>query len=194
MLTDDDPDLPVTKNGFVRTFLYPCDFYELPELRMRALSDFALESGTLHYYLKLLRDSPLMNETKGDDLSIESIVPPSEEGMADFESLIKHEWDQRSDEVWWVGDWTHHESALDHSDFLEHILLDEAGQWAVLLSPEDHGYLIGDPNTSRAILSAWKTTPRDEIDRYLSNMNGEDNAASDQADKILNHAVAGLWT
>jgi hypothetical protein len=83
---------------------------------------------------------------------------------------------------------------MSHSQFLEHVLLDETGAWAVLFSPEDHGYLIAARSTSCDILKSWKTTPRDEISRYERDLERDAGAERDEKQRILDHALAGAWT
>lgn len=194
LLVDDNPDYPVTAAGVVRTLLYPCDLYELPEERMAALRDFALASGSMRYYIKLLRGSPLVYERTGT-LSVDEVVPPpSEEDIPPFESHAEQHWDRRVDDLWWWGEWSTAASSMNHSQFLEHVLLDETGAWAVLFSPEDHGYLIAARSISRDILKSWDTTPRDEISRYERDLERDAGVEADEKRRILDYALAGAWT
>jgi hypothetical protein len=83
----------------------------------------------------------------------------------------------------------------DEAGQTPHILLDELGAWAVLLSPQDYGYLVAYRGTSRAILRAWQTTPSDEIDRYIEDVGeaGREELAHDWEHRVIDYARAGLW-
>ena len=63
----------------------------------------------------------------------------------------------------------------------------------MLFSPEDHGYLIADPSTSRVILTAWNTTPHAEIETYVADFDEKGELGGDYAQRIFGHAVDGLW-
>lgn len=199
MLAEVSPDYPVTTEGFVRTLLYPCDFYQLPEERMLALREYALASGSEGYYVKLLTGSPWLYEPP-DPSARNEVLPPSSEHLASFATHIEETWRRQSKALYWRGRWPPDDRLPDHSEFMEHVLLDDAGAWAFLFSDEDHGYLVSDTDTSRKILAAFRTSPGDELERYSSyvdefsaRLGDRAPEATESAQAILEHARAGAW-
>jgi hypothetical protein len=194
MLVDDNPDTPRAADGFVLTLLWPCDAYDLPEERELALRDYALTSGSREYHVKLLRGSPWVYEAP-PGLPVEQLTPsPDDEDGTTFMAFVEQHWHRRAEDLWWSGEWPSGRSVLDHFKFLEHVLLDGCGRWAILFSPEDHGYLVSDPSTSNDILALWKTTPEEEVERYAADLAGGSILDVRTGEEILRHATAALWT
>src|SRR4051794_5888925 len=78
MLVDPSPEYPVTRNGYVRTFLYPCDFYELPADRMAALRTYAIATESTAYFAKALSQTPWAYVPPQSAAHAEIVPPPGE--------------------------------------------------------------------------------------------------------------------
>jgi hypothetical protein len=188
LLADDDACYPEAGVGFLRTFIYPCD-YELPADRARILGSV---SDTDVVYAKLLwgEIGYTLDQT---GLTHDEIVKESAAQLGHFPPTGDR-WKKHVNQLWWRGSWSDEaqEPGIEFPEDetpLEHILLDGAGAWAVVLSPDDYGYLVSDEQTSRKILAAWRTTPAQELAKYETNwlVLGEEERLA------MEHARAGMW-
>ena len=201
LLVEDNEDFPVAQSGFVRTLLFPCFHYELPEDRLFALRDMMVKRGSLRFFVKMQQQPGWHYVYNG--------TAPNPHPFASTDALHRFQAEVRGGgeipgfycvptDLWFEGDW-HRDiddatGAIDMGGnvLLEYMLLDECGNWALLVSDEDVAYLVADQPTSREMLAMWGTSQQDELDAYELEI--AEPGYDEYAARILEHARACKWS
>jgi hypothetical protein len=201
LLVEENEDFPVSQPGFVRTLLFPCFHYKLPENRLFALRDMMVKRGSRRFFVKLQQQPGwhyVYNGTAPDPHPFGST-----DALHRFQAEVKGGgeipgFDRVPTDLWFEGDW-HRDvddatGAIDMGEhhLLEHMILDERGNWVLLVSDEDVAYLVADLPTSREMLAMWGTSQQDELSAYEVDITepGHD----EYAVRILEHARARKWS
>jgi hypothetical protein len=188
LIAVDSAERPVENPGLVRTYLF-CVGHELPADRLAALRDHSLARDAPAYFIQDLM-GPDRYVFTGEP-AVESTFPLAEDGLplSPHEVVKREGWERQPVQRWWRGRWDR-DCLPDHSAFMEYVLLDGAGTWAIVFSLEDSGFLIADPRTSQELLDAWHITASTDLEE--SEAFELPHGDLDQH-RILDHARAGLW-
>jgi hypothetical protein len=161
LLADTNVDFPVVSDAFVQTFLYRCDWYKLPMERLASLGAYAVSRGSETF---LIRRSFEPFAFERLDPTMELLAFPPDE-VLDGTSMDEETmgWRRVPQNLWWEGSWL-------FTEVREHVMVDAVGQWAVVISDMDYGYLVADRETSAGILATWGIAAADDLARYTDDL------------------------